>query len=116
MIVRNLPGVDAQFLAGPYRPPGWRHVEALQVVEEGRAMSPRLHDEETTALIEFYQHRRLCQNDLDRYVLRKSAPHVLEAVELVELGCPGPRCTVEALVLADEGRIASPPESAFRPR
>jgi hypothetical protein len=109
MILRNLSRVDAQFLAGPYRLPSWRNVEALQVVEEGRAMSPRLHDAVTTALVEFYQHRRLCQNDVDRCVLQKSAPHAMEAVELVELGCPGPRCTVEALVLADESpdRIAS---------
>ena len=101
--------INAPLVAGRYRAPDWRDAEAQRLVQEGLLPSPRLHDKETTRLAHFYRQRQRCLTEFDLAAIYTSARHVSEAVELHELPCHGPRCVLEALVLADEqpGRIAS---------
>lgn len=100
--------IHARLVAGPCRDPDWRDAQARRLFEEGRVPSPRVDDEATTQLADFYRQRELCRTEFDLAALYQGAGHVAEAVQMQEYGCHGPGCVLEALVLVDEepGRIA----------
>jgi hypothetical protein len=101
--------IDAQLVAGFYRDPDWRDARARRLCEEGRVPSPRVDDETTIQLTDFYRQRELCRTEYDFAAVYQGASHVSEAVQMHELSCGGPGCVLEALVLAAEtsDRIAT---------
>lgn len=101
--------LDATQIAGRYRPPDWRNDSAQRLIEEGRVPSLRIHDDVTIELYDFCHRRQQCDTEHDLAALYQGASHVSEAVQMYELGCHGPCCVLESLVLADEDpdRIAT---------
>ena len=96
--------LDASQIAGRYRPPNWRDNAVKSLIDKGTVPSARIHDDATTQLYDF---RRWLQQRCTAYDLaavQGGARHVAEAVQTHELGCHGPRCTLETLVLVDEDR------------
>ena len=71
-ILKTISGVE---LAGPYRNTAWRHQEASELVAQNRAPSPRLHDEVTMQLADYYRQRRECQTPLDHLWLKRARRH-----------------------------------------
>jgi len=94
--------LDASQIAGRYRSPSWRDDAAGSLIDEGRVPSARIHDDVTNQLYDFRCRLQQCCTACDLAAVQNGARHVAEAVQLHELGCQGPRCKLEALVLADE--------------
>lgn len=94
--------LNMQLVAGRYRAPNSRDIEVQRLIEEGRVPSPRIHDEATIELYDFCYRRRQCRTEFDLAAVYQGASHIAEAVHMHDLGCHGPGCTLEALVLADE--------------
>ena len=93
--------LGTQLVAGRYRAPNSRDIEVARLLDEGRVPSPRIHDEATIDLYDFRHRRRQCGTEFDLAAVHRGARDISAAVQMHDLGCHGPGCTLEALVLAD---------------